>query len=95
MIYTTLGIWAWGSVTAILSLATLYIITTGSPPALYNRIKETASAIGGIIAASVLAWSIFFQTSLQQGNLAKQDELTNKLAEAVKKLESVSSSKSQ
>ena len=82
------GIWAWGTITAILSLATVLIIATGKPPGLYERIKDTASALGGVIAASVLAWSIFFQTSAQQAGSAKQDELTRRISEIVKKLES-------
>ncbi len=55
------GIWAWGIVSSSLGFAAVVLIGFGYPPGVYERFKASASAIGAVIAASVLAWSWFFQ----------------------------------
>lgn len=62
----TLGIYAWGTVTIVLSATVLFGVFFGNPTrigGLYLRIKDCASVLGPIIAASVLAWSWFYQTA--------------------------------
>jgi hypothetical protein len=59
------GVWVWGSATAILGIAVVSIIFTGKPQDLYVRVKDSATALGAVIAASALAWSLFYQSSDQ------------------------------
>lgn len=61
-----LGIYIWGAVVVALSAIILYGIFFSDPTdknGLYIRIKDCASVLGPIVAASVLAWSWFFQTA--------------------------------
>lgn len=76
------GIWVWGIVTAMLGISVVLVITFGWPDPLYQRIKDSAPAIGAVVAASALAWSFFYQAS---ANDLKDD--LNKLRQSIEKLE--------
>jgi hypothetical protein len=69
------GVWIWGGATALLGLAIVLIVATGLPAELYTRVKDTSGALAGVIAASALAWSIFFQTSGKDEQATKIDAL--------------------
>jgi hypothetical protein len=64
------GVWAWGIATAALGVAVVFVVVFGWPPDVYTRVKDSATAIGAVVAASALAWSLFFQV----GNTDSQKE---------------------
>ena len=63
---TTIGIYVWGAVLIVLSLAVLVPILTGWPAGLYDRVKDCSGALGPIIGAAALAWSWFFRIGGEQ-----------------------------
>jgi hypothetical protein len=73
----TIGVWAWGSATALLAVATFVFLIVAStyicpdghfPPsaptwiaAVYVVLKDHNQLVAAILAVSGLAWSYFFQ----------------------------------
>ncbi len=84
-----LGMWVWGTVTAVLAAVVVFVILTGEPLEVYDRIREAATAIGAVLAASALAWSHFFQTVTRQEESARLNELTLKVSEVSQKLDQI------
>lgn len=72
-----LGKWGWGIATAALGIAVVVVVALGRPQGIYDRIKDSATAIGAVVAASALAWSLFFQVSDSQSE-------RNKIIEAIR-----------
>jgi hypothetical protein len=66
---TFIGVWVWGTVTAILAGWVILVILWGRPESVYVRIKDSATALGAVIAASALAWSYFYQTATDKDEL--------------------------
>jgi hypothetical protein len=84
------GTWAWGIVTGGLAVIVVFVILTGWPGCVYTRIKDAATALGAVIAASALAWSHFFQTASRREESAKLEELSHRVAEVSRKLDKLS-----
>lgn len=80
---TNLGIWIWGFVTAALGVAVVFVIASGRPTDVYTRVKDSATAIGAVVAASALAWSLFFQAADSQ---RERDKIMTRLETDMKQL---------
>ena len=82
------GLWLWGAATAVLGIAIVLVIFTGEPADLYQRVKDGATALGAVVAASALAWSLFYQSSEKKSEKEKLDSIKTKLEQIEKKINS-------
>jgi hypothetical protein len=81
------GIWGWGVIAASMGLAAVLLVAFGQPEGVYGRFKESSSAIGAVIAASVLAWSWFFQTDDKSVTKNQIGEILGRVRAIQKKLD--------
>ena len=77
------GVWVWGTTTAALGIAVVLLVAFGWPPRVYLRLKESANAIGAVVAASALAWSWFFQTD-SRASIANQEKVIDEIKNDLK-----------
>ena len=57
----SIGVWVWGTTTAAIGMGVVLLVVFGWPNPVYVRVKDCASALGAVVAASALAWSWFYQ----------------------------------
>ncbi len=78
-IYTA-GVWTWGILAFVLSFTTVFIIAFGVPKQVYIRVRDSASAIGAVVAASALAWSFFYK-SVEEAKEKKKEAVKTAVLE--------------
>ncbi len=78
-----------GTITALLGAGVVFVILTGKPSTLFGRIKDTATAMGAVVAASALAWSHFFQTGARSDDTARIEALIQKVAEISRQIDRI------
>ncbi|MGB1236707.1 MAG: hypothetical protein ACPG4U_00775 [Pseudomonadales bacterium] len=74
-----IGVVIWGFSTAILGFFIVFVVVTGLPANIYTRVKEAATALGAVVAASALAWSLFYQQHTGKGDEQQLKDITQKL----------------
>lgn len=80
-----IGVWLWGATAALLAATIFIVVLTGYPVELYGRFKESATALGAIVAAGALAWSHFFKAAENQSikeQLVKIDKRLDDLTDS-------------
>ena len=75
-----LGVWVWGAVSTLIAAVILYTIVAGSDQSV-DRIESTATVLGAIVAAGVLAWSHFYQSSNTQNTNDELARIKTELSE--------------
>lgn len=71
--------------TAVLGGVIVFVILAGWPTEMYGRIKDAATALGAVIAASALAWSYFYQAVAQHDESTNFDEIVRNIDELSEK----------
>lgn len=73
------GMWVWGTLTALLAVGIVYVIATGDPAPVYLRVRDAATALGAVVAASALAWAHFYQSWTDNENKSNSREILLRL----------------
>ncbi len=82
---TDIGVFAWGAATTWLAVYILILAMTGEPSSKYERLIAAAPIVGGIVAASTLAWSLFYKEATDSSLREEFKALERKVVQLEKK----------
>ena len=81
-----IGLVFWGLIGAVLGAYIIKVVITGEPSNQFGNIQKMQTVLGAVMAGVALAWSWFFQASIQKPSQNDIDEVNRKLDEILERM---------